>query len=194
MTPTFFATPAEFRRWLTRHARSAAELWVGFHKKGSGRPSITWPESVDEALCFGWIDGIRKTVDEHSYTNRFTPRRRGSIWSAVNIKRARHLIRTGRMQPAGLRAFKARDAEKSRLYSYERETASLSPADDARFRAKAKAWAFFQSQPPGYRKLAIRWIVDAKREETRARRLGTLIADSARGQRLAPLRRPDAVR
>lgn len=193
--PIFFATPAEFRRWLKRHASTAEELWVGFHKKSSGRPSLTWPESVDEALCFGWIDGIRKSVDEESYTNRFTPRRKGSNWSEVNIRRARQLIRTGRMQPAGLRAFKARDPEKSRQYSFEqRHAARLDGKDEARFRRHAAAWTFFESQPPGYRRLAIWWVVSARREDTRTRRLNTLIEDSTNGRRLAPFRRPDAVR
>lgn len=168
---------------------------MGFHKKSSGRPSLTWPESVDEALCFGWIDGVRKSVDEESYTNRFTPRRKGSNWSEVNIRRARQLIRTGRMQPAGLRAFKARDPEKSRQYSFEqRHAARLDGKDEARFRRNAAAWTFFESQPPGYRRLAIWWVVSARREDTRTRRLNTLIEDSTKGRRLAPFRRPDAVR
>lgn len=183
MKPIFFATPAEFRRWLERHAHTHTELWVGFYKKSTGRPSITWSESVDEALCFGWIDGIRKKVDEESYTNRFTPRRAGSNWSLVNIRKVRTLVRSGRMQPAGLRAFKARDPEKTRVYSFERKTAALSPEEAARFRKNRKAWSFFESQPPGYRKLAIVWVVTAKQQVTRARRLDTLIEDSSKGQR-----------
>jgi uncharacterized protein YdeI (YjbR/CyaY-like superfamily) len=190
MQPTFFATAAEFRRWLKRHHRSERELWVGFHKKSSGRPSLTWPESVDEALCFGWIDGVRRRVDDQSYAIRFTPRKSGSIWSAVNTRRAEALIRDGRMQPAGLKAFAARDPEKSGVYSYEqRRAARLGAEAEARLRADPAAWSFFESQPPGYRKTAVGWVMSAKREETRARRLETLIADSAAGRRIAPLRR-----
>jgi uncharacterized protein YdeI (YjbR/CyaY-like superfamily) len=190
MRPTFFATAAEFRRWLKQHHRSERELWVGFHKKSSGRPSLTWPESVDEALCFGWIDGVRRTIDSESYAIRFTPRKRGSIWSAVNTRRAEEFIREGRMQPAGLRAFEARDPAKSGVYSFEqRRGARLSAEAEARFRANPAAWRFFESQPPGYRRTAVWWVVSAKREATRARRLETLIDDSAAGRRIAPLRR-----
>ncbi|HUP47846.1 MAG TPA: YdeI/OmpD-associated family protein [Thermoanaerobaculia bacterium] len=187
---TFFETPADFRRWLRKHHRSRSELWVGFHKKGSGRPSITWPGAVDEALCFGWIDGVRKTIDGESYAIRFTPRRGGSTWSSVNTRRARELIRDGRMQPAGLRAFEARDAKKSSLYSFEQRTeARLGEELEARFRADAAAWSFFQAQPPGYRRTVTWWVMSAKREETRARRLQTLIEDSAAGRRIGLLRR-----
>jgi uncharacterized protein YdeI (YjbR/CyaY-like superfamily) len=194
MKPTFFATAAEFRRWLKRHGSSATELWVGYHKKSTGRPSLTWQESVDEALCFGWIDGVRKSVDEHSYTNRFTPRRRGSGWSAINIARARRLIRAGRMQPAGLRAFKAHDGKKARALSDMRKNARLTRGEEADFRANRKAWAFFELQPPGYRKLAAWFVVSAKRADTRARRLATLIGLSESGRRLEPMRPADAVR
>jgi uncharacterized protein YdeI (YjbR/CyaY-like superfamily) len=188
--PTFFATPGEFRRWLERHHESEGELWVGFHKKGSGRPSMTWPESVDEALCFGWIDGVRKAVDGERYAIRFTPRKRGSTWSLVNTRRVEELIRGRRMQPSGLRAFEARDADKSGAYSFEQRTAARLGAEaEARFRANRAAWRFFESQPPGYRKTAIWWVVSAKREATRERRLQTLIEDSAAGRRIAPLRR-----
>jgi uncharacterized protein YdeI (YjbR/CyaY-like superfamily) len=190
MQPTFFATPAEFRRWLKQHHQSERELWVGFHKKGSGRPSLTWPESVQEALCFGWIDGVRKTIDAESYVIRFTPRKNGSTWSTVNTRLAAELIRTGRMQLAGLRAFEARDPEKSGVYSFEQRTgARLDAAAEARFRANPGAWSFFESQPPGYRKTALWWVMSAKREATRVRRLATLIEDSAAGRRIGPLRR-----
>jgi uncharacterized protein YdeI (YjbR/CyaY-like superfamily) len=190
MQPTFFATPAEFRRWLKQHHESERELWVGFHKKSSGRPSLTWPESVDEALCFGWIDGVRRTIDAKSYAIRFTPRKSGSTWSTVNTRRAEELIRTGRMQPAGLRVFEARDPEKSGVYSFEQRTgARLSTEAEARFRANPAAWRFFESQPRGYRKTALWWVVSAKREATRARHLEILIEDSAAGRRIAPLRR-----
>lgn len=190
MKPTFFQTPADFRRWLEQNYASKTELWVGFHKKGSGRPSMTWPESVDEALCFGWIDGIRKRLDAESYVNRFTPRKAGGNWSSINTRRAKELISTGRMQPAGLRAFKARDPAKSGVYSFEqRNAAKLSPEAERRFRASKRAWKFFESQPPGYRKTVIWWVVSAKQEATRARRLETLIVDSAAGRRIGLLRR-----
>ena len=191
MQPIFFPTAEEFRRWLEQHHDCERELLVGFYKKGSGRPSLTWPESVDEALCFGWIDGVRRTLDAESYVIRFTPRRRGSIWSRVNTRRAKELIEAGRMQPAGLRAFEARDPEKTALYAYDRETpAQLGPEEEAQFRADAAAWAFFQSQPPGYRRLAALWVVSAKQEATRQRRLRTLIEDSAARRRIGSLRRP----
>lgn len=186
----FFASPLEFRRWLAEHHQSARELWVGFHKKATGRPSLTWPQSVDEALSFGWIDGIRRSFGADAYVIRFTPRKRGSIWSNVNIARAKALIEEGRMQAAGLRAFEARDEKKSGIYSFEqRASAKLSPAELKQFRANRSAWTFFESQPAGYRKTAIFWVVSAKRPATRDRRLTTLIADSAAGHRLAPLRR-----
>ena len=188
--PLFFATPSDFRGWLERHHASAAELWVGFHKKSSGRPSITWPESVDEALCFGWIDGIRKSLDADSYVIRFTPRRRGSIWSEVNVGRVKSLKREGRMRPAGLGAFTKRDPKKTSLYAYEqRHSAELSPEELKTFKSQKRAWDFFQSQPPGYRQLAAWFVVTAKQPATRARRLTRLIADSAAGQRLGPMGR-----
>src|SRR5688572_12410851 len=185
MKPTFFATPADLRRWLKKHHQSADELLVGFHKKGSGRPSITWPESVDEALCFGWIDGVRRSLDDERYTIRFTPRRPGSNWSLINIRKAEALIRGGRMEAAGLEAFEARDEAKSGVYSFEqRENAKLDPKAEAKFKANRAAWRFFQAQPPGYRKVAIFYVTSAKREETRAKRLNILIEHSAAGQRI----------
>lgn len=187
---TFFATPAHFRRWLERNHAKADELWVGFHKKSTGKPSITWPESVDEALCFGWIDGLRRTVDAGSYCIRFTPRRSGSTWSAVNIRRAKALIKDGRMMPAGLAAFEQRDEARAVRYSYERAAATLSPDFERRLRANKKAWTYFQAQPPGYRKTAAWWIVSATKEETRLRRLQTLIDHSAAGRPVPPLTRP----
>ena len=171
MKPKFFSTPRAFRAWLDRHHADTTELWVGFYKKDSGRPSITWPESVDEALCVGWIDGLRKSIDERSYMIRFTPRKPGSIWSAVNTRRANELIRAGRMAVAGLRAFEGRDPKKTNLYSFEQRTAAmLHPAFEKRFKANHDAWKFFQSQPEGYRRVAIFWVMSAKQEETRARR------------------------
>ena len=183
----FFETPIAFRRWLQQHHRTAAELWVGFYKKSTGRPSITWPEAVDEALCFGWIDGVRKSVDADSYMNRFTPRRPKSVWSQVNRKRVEALLAEGRMRPAGLEAWKRRD-EGSPGYSFEqRESPQLSPEAEAEFRRNTKAWTFFQAQPPGYRRLMTWYVISAKREETRARRLGTLVDACAKGKRLGEL-------
>jgi uncharacterized protein YdeI (YjbR/CyaY-like superfamily) len=190
---TFFATPAEFGAWLEAHDAQSSELWVGFHKKGSGLPSMTWPEAVDEALCFGWIDGVRKSVDETSYVIRFTPRKVRSTWSAVNIKRVPELVAQGRMRPAGLRAFAARPDETSGTYSYEqRDAVELGDAYERQFRASHAAWDFFQAQPPSYRKAATWWVVSAKREETRQRRLTALIDDSAAGRRVASLIPPSA--
>jgi uncharacterized protein YdeI (YjbR/CyaY-like superfamily) len=184
MQPHFFKTPADFRRWLAKNHASATELLVGFYKKDSGKPSITWPQSVDEALCFGWIDGVRRRIDDVSYSIRFTPRKKTSTWSAINIARVAELTKLARMQPAGLRAFEHRREEKSAIYSYENASRTLSAEDEKKFRANRKAWEFFNAQPPGYRHHAIYWITSAKKEETRARRLATLIEDSAAGRRL----------
>ena len=185
----FFATPAAFRRWLHTHHLKEHELWVGFHRKDSGIASITWPESVDQALCYGWIDGIRKSIDASSYRIRFTPRRPGSIWSAVNLRRVAALEEAGLMQPAGLAVFAARDAAKSNLYSFERESVAFDAPMQQLFEKNRKAWTFFQSQPPSYRKAATHWVMSAKREETRGRRMRTLISDSADGLRIKELRR-----
>jgi uncharacterized protein YdeI (YjbR/CyaY-like superfamily) len=184
MEPRFFSTPADFRKWLRRHHETTKELWVGFHKKHTGRPSMTWPQSVDEALCVGWIDGIRKTIDQDSYAIRFTPRRRGSIWSAVNIRRANVLANEQRMLPPGMAAFKARIENKSGIYSYEQRSAQLPEPFASTLRKVPLAWKFFQAQAPSYRKAIGWWIVSAKKEETRRRRLEKLIAESARGRRL----------
>jgi uncharacterized protein YdeI (YjbR/CyaY-like superfamily) len=189
--PTYFATAAEFRAWLEERHATEPELLVGFHKKGSGLPSMTWPDAVDQALCFGWIDGVRRSLGETSYTIRFTPRRARSIWSAVNIKRARELREQGLMHPAGIAAFEARSEERSNIYSFEQRGAvELSAEDSASFQANAAAWAFFQARPPSYRKAAIWWVISAKREETKQRRLATLIADSAEGRTVKPLTPP----
>jgi uncharacterized protein YdeI (YjbR/CyaY-like superfamily) len=189
--PTFFATPEKFRAWLEEHHDKRKELWVGFYKKGSGKPSITWPEAVDEALCFGWIDGIRKSIDADSYTNRFTPRKARSTWSAINIKRAKELERLGRMHAAGRKAFDARTDDRSALYSYEqRHAAKLPPEQERQFKANKEAWKWFQAQPTSYRKAAIWWVVSAKKDETKARRLAALIDDSAHGRTVQPLTRP----
>jgi len=183
--PTFFETPADFRAWLERNHDKAAELLVGFYKRDSGLPSITWPESVDQALCFGWIDGVRRRIDDVSYTIRFTPRRRGSIWSAVNIGRVAELTKLDLMQPDGLKAFEARTAEKSGIYAYENAPKELAPADEKKFRANRKAWKYFSGQAPSYRRSAINYVTSAKREETRTRRLALLIDDSSHERRLA---------
>jgi uncharacterized protein YdeI (YjbR/CyaY-like superfamily) len=192
MSPIYFATPEEFRAWLEANHETATELWVGFHRKGSGKPSMTWPEAVDEALCVGWIDGIRKRVDDERYAQRFTPRRPGSNWSAVNVARVAELIAQGRMRPAGLRAFAARTTDHTAVYSYERRhEAELGEEFEARFRANEPAWDYFQAQSPSYRQTAIWWVVSAKREETRLKRLTTLLEDSAQGRRIKLLARPN---
>ena len=185
--PTFFATPADLRRWFAKNAAKQDELLVGFHKKGSGKPSITWPESVDEALCVGWIDGVRRGIDDTSYTIRFTPRRPGSMWSAINVEKVKELTAAGRMKPAGLAAFAARRDDRSG-YSYKQFTTStFAPEQEKRFRENPRAWRYFSAQPPGYRGIATYWVVNAKKEETRERRLAILIADSAAGRRLGRL-------
>jgi uncharacterized protein YdeI (YjbR/CyaY-like superfamily) len=189
----FFATPGDWRRWLEENHATNRVLRVGFHKKGSGQPSITWPEAVDQALCFGWIDGVRRSIDDRDYEIRFTPRKAGSNWSAVNVKRVQELTEQGLMRPAGLKAFEARKPEKTGIYSFEqRQQAVLDPAHEAQFRANPQAWSYFESRPPSYRKAAIWWIVSAKQEATRLRRLQSLIDESERGRAVPPLTRPVA--
>ena len=170
--------------WLEENHATATELWVGFYKRDSGRPGITWPESVDQALCFGWIDGIRKRVDKITYKIRFTPRRRSSIWSAINIKRAEELARQKRMRPAGLKAFAARIENKSGIYSYEQRSTELSQAYAKLLKNNKAASNFFEKQSPSYRKMIGWWIISAKKEETRMARLAKLISESAKGKRL----------
>jgi uncharacterized protein YdeI (YjbR/CyaY-like superfamily) len=188
MRPRFFATAQEFRAWLGEHHEDSEELWVGFYRKDTPRPGITWPEAVDQALCFGWIDGVRRRVDDTRYTNRFTPRRARSTWSAINIDRAKELIRRGLMRPAGLRAFEARGDDRSALYSYEqRHAARLDPEQERALRANRKAWAFFQEQPPWYRRAVVHWITSAKKDETRSRRLSRVIEESGARRRVPPL-------
>jgi uncharacterized protein YdeI (YjbR/CyaY-like superfamily) len=186
----FFATPAEFRAWLQSNHDRLGEQHVGFHRVATKRPSITWPQAVREALCFGWIDGVRRTIDAESYEIRFTPRKAGSTWSAINIELAQQLIAEGAMAPAGAAAFGARTAKNSRIYSYEQAPVELPPAFAQRLAADAQAAAFFAGQPASYRRTAIHWVMRAKREETRERRLATLIDDSRNGLRIGPLRRP----
>jgi uncharacterized protein YdeI (YjbR/CyaY-like superfamily) len=190
MEPTFFASPDELRAWLERHHDSVSELLVGFHRKGSGKPSITWPESVDQALCFGWIDGVRRRIDDASYSIRFTPRTQRSIWSAVNVKRMKELIEAGLVAPAGLAAFDRRSDDRTAIYSHERRSiAKLEPDQERRLRADGSANAFFESQAPSYRRAAIHWVTSAKRPETRERRLTLLIECSAAGRHVPPLTR-----
>jgi len=182
--PSFFATPDEFRAWLEENHESATELVVGFYKKGPGKPSITWPESVEQALCFGWIDGIRRSRDDESYTTRFTPRKRNSTWSRVNVEKVEELKRRGLMRPAGLRAYEERREAKTGVYSYEQREAAELPAEcEERLRADTRAWEDWSARPPSYRKAAVWWVVSAKREETRERRLAQLVEHSAGGGR-----------
>ena len=182
--PAFFATASDFRRWLEANHASAPELLVGFWKKSSGKPSIDWPQARDEALCFGWIDGVRKSLGEDSYTIRFTPRRKGSIWSKVNVERYEALTADGQMTAAGVRAFEE-NKDRTGVYAYENELKELSAAETAAFRKNRAAWADWEQRPPGYRKVVLHWIASAKKPETRARRLATLIEDSAAGRKIA---------
>jgi uncharacterized protein YdeI (YjbR/CyaY-like superfamily) len=182
-TPTYFPTEAGFRRWLEANHQTAPELLVGFWKKGSGKPSIDWPQARDQALCFGWIDGIRKSLGDDAYTIRFTPRRKGSIWSKVNVERFAALKAEGQMTAAGERAYEENKG-KSGLYAYERELAKLSAEEEALFRKDKAAWADWEKRPPGYRKVVLHWVTSAKRPETRAKRLATLIECSARNEKI----------
>jgi uncharacterized protein YdeI (YjbR/CyaY-like superfamily) len=184
LKPKFFKTPAELRKWFENHHAAAKELWIGYYKKGSGKPRITWPESVDQALCFGWIDGIRKSIDDVSYTIRFTPRKPRSIWSAVNIKRANELFELGLLRPAGAQAFAARNENRSGIYSYEQRSPNLPPPFEAQLRKNRDAWKFFEAQPASYRKAVNWWVLSAKREETKHKRLDQLIKHSAAGERI----------
>ncbi len=187
---TFFATPAELRTWFEANHDTAAELWVGYHKKRTGRPSITWQDLVDQELCFGWIDSVRYSLDGETSAQRVTPRRKGSIWSAVNIKRYQELERQGLVHPAGRAEFAKRDEARSRIYAYENRTRTLDETREAAFRKHRAAWKFFEAQAPWYRRTAAFWVMSAKRDETRDRRLRTLIECSAAGERIPPLRRP----
>jgi len=183
--PTFFRTPADFRTWLEAHHDKLREQLVGFHKKASGKPSITWPESVEVALCFGWIDGVRKSLDETSYTIRFTPRRPASTWSSININLVRKLTTQGLMDPAGLKAFAARNEKRSAIYSYEqRMSAHFTREQEKQFRANKPAWEFFRSQAPWYQRVCTYWVISAKREETKLKRLSELIGHSQNRRRI----------
>lgn len=178
MTPTFFAQQSEFRKWLQRNHKKETVLLVGFYKVGSGQCSMTWTQSVDEALCFGWIDGVRTSVDKDAYTIRFTQRKPGSIWSTVNSKKIAVLTEQGLMQPAGLASFEKRTAAKSGIYAFENEATGLDPNFEKLFKASKNAWKYFQSLAPSYRKSSTHWVMSAKQEATRLKRLNVLIADS----------------
>jgi uncharacterized protein YdeI (YjbR/CyaY-like superfamily) len=193
--PKFFPTAADWHAWLEENHASREELWVGFYKRDSGRPSITWPESVDGALCFGWIDGIRKSIDAVSYMIRFTPRKPRSTWSAINIKRVGELKKLELMRPAGLAAFERRNADRSAIYAYEqRRTAKLPWDFEKQFRKQIEAWSFFQSQPPWYQRTSTYWVISAKKETTRLKRLATLIDCSQHKRAIPSLTRPSAAR
>ena len=191
MKPKFFPTFEDFHAWLAEHHTREKALLVGFHKRGSGKPSMTWPESVDAALCFGWIDGVRKSLNEASYTIRFTPRKARSHWSLINCEKVEALKKRGLMRPAGLRAFAARSPERTGMASFERkQPAKLDSTQEKKLRANKKAFEFFSAQPPWYQRTATHWIISAKKPETRERRLATLIEDSASGRTIGPLTRP----
>src|SRR6266542_1696068 len=185
--PTFFANQSELRKWFEKNHDKEQELWVGYYKTVSGKPGITWPQSVDEALCFGWIDGVRKSIDENSYVIRFTHRQPKSIWSAINIKKVEELTKFGLMHPAGIEAFNKRKEEKSRIYSFEQENIQLDKKYEKQFKQNKKAWQFFQSQPPSYQKPAMWWVMSAKQETTRQKKLDELIKDSEARQRISRL-------
>jgi uncharacterized protein YdeI (YjbR/CyaY-like superfamily) len=186
---THFASPRDFREWLRAHHAQRDVLWVGFWKKATGRPSMTWEESVDEALCYGWIDGIRKRVDDEAYTIRFTPRREGSTWSRRNIEQYAELEREGRIEPAGRAAFERRSEDNSGVYSFEQgDPVTLSDEYLVRLRSDEAAWADWEARPPGYRRQVSHWVMSAKREATRERRLAALIEDCRAGRKVKPLR------
>ncbi|KAA0127803.1 bacteriocin-protection protein [Chryseobacterium sp. SN22] len=184
MKPTFFPAPHEFRQWLEKNHQTEKELLVGFYKVGTRKASMTWPESVDQALCFGWIDGVRRSIDEESYSIRFTPRKPTSIWSAVNIRKMDELTAAGLMTEAGLKAFALRKEAKSAIYSHEKEPAVLDPTFEKQFKANKKAWEFFTTQAPSYQKVMLHWIMGAKQEKTRVSRLEKTIRESEAGKRM----------
>jgi len=189
MDVTFFKSPAEWRAWLEKHHASETSLLVGFYKKDSGKLNMTYQQALDEALCFGWIDGVRGALDDESYTMKFHHRKPHSIWSAINIRRIGELAEQGLVHPYGQKVFDERDLSKQKLYSNEQASIELPPDYEAQFRANEKAWAFFQSRQPSYRKPALWWVISAKQEATRLKRLATLIEDSAAGRKIAPLTR-----
>lgn len=185
----FFASQQKFRQWLEKHYDTATELWVGFYKVSSKNKGMTYHEAVEEALCFGWIDGIRKSLDAESYTNRFTPRKPRSNWSNINVKHIERLTKEGRMHPAGLKAYEARDDKRTGIYSFENEPKKLPPVYEKKFKANKAAWKFYESQPAGYKRITVHWVTRAKQEATREKRLAELIRDSQNGERIKLLRR-----
>jgi uncharacterized protein YdeI (YjbR/CyaY-like superfamily) len=184
MNIAFFASQAEFGRWLSKHHATEKELLVGFNRIDSGLGGLTYAQALDEALCFGWIDGVRRKVDDNSFSIRFTPRKPGSIWSLINVRHVERLLAAGSMKSAGIKAFEARVAAKTGIYSFEQKKHEFEPAQEKLFRANKKAWKFWEAQPPGYKRVSTHWVTSAKQEATRVRRLAQLIADSAAGQRL----------
>ena len=187
---TFFATSAELRAWFEAHHETAEELWLGYHLKRTGRPSVTWQEVVDQELCFGWIDSVRYSIGDGATAQRLTARRKGSVWSAINIKRFGELEAMGLVHPLGRAAFDRRDEERSRIYSYENRSRGFDQRTEAEFRKHKKAWAFFEAQAPSYRRTAAYWVMSAKRDETRKRRLERLIASSRAAERMPAFARP----
>ena len=186
----FFASPAELRAWFEANHDTATELWLGYHRKRSGRPSVTWQDVVDVELCFGWIDSVRHSLGDDQSAQRITPRRKGSVWSDVNIRRYRELEHIGLVHPRGRAAFEKRDEARSRIYSYENRSRGFDAPTEAAFRKRKRAWAFFEEQAPSYRRTAAFWVMSAKRDETRRRRLAKLIESSRNGERLAPFVSP----
>jgi uncharacterized protein YdeI (YjbR/CyaY-like superfamily) len=184
----FFATSEELRDWFDANHETAEELWLGYYRKSTGRPSVDWSQAVDEALCVGWIDGVRRSVDDTSHIQRFTPRRKGSTWSAVNVAKVAALTEEGRMRPAGITAFEARTAANTAIYSYERAAATFTPDEEARIRTDPAAWTDWEARPPSYRRAVTHWVTSAKGAATRERRLEALIADSAAGRKVGPMR------
>ncbi|MFD1604531.1 YdeI family protein [Flavobacterium artemisiae] len=184
MTPTFFADQSDFRKWLEKNHQDQKELLVGFYKVTSGKPSMTWPESVDQALCFGWIDGVRRSIDAESYSIRFTPRKTSSIWSAINIQKMEDLTKAGLMTDAGLKAFSFRTENKSKIYSHEKEPVLLDAVYEKQFKSNKLAWDFFEKQAPSYKKVMIHWIMTAKQEKTRLSRLEKTIIESEKQKRV----------
>ena len=183
MKPKFFSSPEQFRKWLDQNHDNATELLIGFHKKDSGKKSVTYAQALDEALCYGWIDGVRRSLDETSYTIRFTPRKPRSIWSNVNVRHVERLKKEGRMAEPGLKTYALRDPKRTGIYAFENEPQEFSPEFEKKFRANKRAWEFFQSEPPSIRKVCKSWVMTAKKEETRLRRLESLIDSSAKGLR-----------
>ncbi|MET3535986.1 YdeI/OmpD-associated family protein [Chryseobacterium limigenitum] len=184
MEAFFFATPNDFREWLEKNHATEKELLVGFYKVGTKKPSMIWSEAVDQALCFGWIDSVRRSIDEESYSNRFTPRKPTSIWSVINIKKVEELTKAGLMKPEGIKAFELRKEEKSAIYSHEKELAVLDPTYEKQFKSNKKAWEFFDNQAPSYKKVMLHWIMSAKQEKTRISRLEKTIKESEAGKRI----------